>query len=266
MQRPFLLILVLLIPPSACVAYREYRDFSRFPRRFAEVIPDALYRGGYPTAENIRLLHDDKGIHTVINLTEEKATREERDMLAAVQQLGLKFFRISMPGDGCANYTDLDMAADAMANKRNWPVFFHCAAGKQRSNAALAAYRIKYCGLSVDQALAELQGKYDLDPKEERKLCERVRNYARWVEAHRPLDPSQATAPGIRAVVPSTPSRADRSPIGPAKGNLPGSAAPFGPGSVNPLPPASINPFGPASLPPTAPGQSKPLPPGNPKP
>jgi len=198
MKRPLFLILVLLIPPGAAVAVREYRDYQRYPRRFAEVVPDAIYRGGYPTAANIRNLHDEKAIRAVINLTDEKNTPEERAMIKAIERLGVRFFRIKMPGDGCGDFTSLDMAADAMANKQNWPLFLHCAAGKQRSNAVTAAYRMKYCGWSFGRALEELQKKYDLDPKSEQKLCEHLQRYAFWVESHRPLPP-----PKLRAKLPT---------------------------------------------------------------
>lgn len=194
MRKAFLLALVLLAPPGAVVAWREYQTVQRLPRRFAEVEPGALYRGGYPTAENIEHLKRERQIKTVINLTDEKNTPEERKMLDTVDKLGLKFFRIKMPGDGRADFTSLDMAADAMANKQNWPVFFHCAAGKQRSNAALAAYRLKYEGWPIDKTIDDLR-RYDLDPVGEGALCEHLRQYARWVASHRPLAPVTTTRP-----------------------------------------------------------------------
>jgi protein-tyrosine phosphatase len=261
MPRPITLILILLIPPAACVALREYRDYTRYPRRFAEVIPDALYRGGYPTAENIRLLHDSRGIRTVVNLTDEKASPEERDMLSAVEQMGLNFFRVKMPGDGRGDPAALDKAADAIANKENWPVFFHCAAGKQRSNAALAAYRIRHCGWSADQALAELREKYDLDPADEQSLCDHLQAYARRAETRRPND----TPPTTSAPRPAGPVRGDRSPGRLRESALPPAIAPATPG-IKPLPSPAINPFGPASLPTHPPVQSKPSSAGNPKP
>ena len=121
-------------------------------------------------------------------------------MLDTVDKLGLKFFRIKMPGDGRGDFTSLDMAADAMANRQNWPVFFHCAAGKQRSNAALAAYRLKYEGWSIEKTLDDLRQRYDLDMLSEGALCEHLRQYARWVESHRPLPPVTTSRP-VRAPI-----------------------------------------------------------------
>jgi protein tyrosine/serine phosphatase len=194
MPRPSRLLLLLLIPPAAALGLSELRDYMRFPRRFAEVEPRALYRGGMPTADNIRNLRQENGIRTVVNLTDEKNTAEEKAMVQTIQRLGLKFFRVKMPGDGMADFASLDMAADALANKDNWPVFFHCAAGKQRSNAALAAYRLKYCGYSLEKVFAELTGKYDLDTRTESALWEHIRRYSVWAAAHRPMPPIGATS------------------------------------------------------------------------
>jgi hypothetical protein len=87
-----------------------------------------------------------------------------------------------MPGNGCAPFEDLDAAAAAiaaaLADPNKSPVFFHCQAGKQRSNAALAAYRMKRCGWSFDQTIAELQEQYDLDPIAEKVLVDHLREYA----------------------------------------------------------------------------------------
>ncbi|HUN80676.1 MAG TPA: dual specificity protein phosphatase family protein [Phycisphaerae bacterium] len=203
MKKAFLLALFLLAPPGAVIGWREYQTSQKFPHRFAEVEPGALYRGGYPTAENIENLKHEHNIKTVISLTDERENNaEERKMLETVDRLGLKFFRIKMPGDGRADFTSLDMAADAMANKQNWPVFFHCAAGKQRSNAALAAYRLKYEGWPVERTIDDLK-RYDLDPAQESPLCEHLRQYSRWVASHRPLPPVAASRP----VNPTRPGR-----------------------------------------------------------
>lgn len=203
MPRATRLFLLLLIPPAAAVGLSELRDYLRLPRRFAEVEPRALYRGGMPTADNIRNLKEEAGIRTVVNLTDEKNTPEEKQMLQTVSRLGIRFFRVKMPGDGVADFASLDMAADALANKENWPVFFHCAAGKQRSNAALAAYRLKYCGYTLDKVYNELTTKYDLDPKAEATLYDHIRRYSLWAAGHKPTPP---VGPTSQPAVTSQPS------------------------------------------------------------
>lgn len=177
MRRTFLLMIVLLVPPAAAVGLEKWQRSRVYPRRFAEVTPGSLYRGGMPSGEQIRRLAEEKQIRCVMNLTDEKTSPEETAREAAVRDLGLRFRRVPMPGDGRADFTLLDAAADCMADQRLRPMYFHCAAGKQRSNAALGAFWMRHCGWSVERVLAELERRYDLDRTREAPLCAHLRAY-----------------------------------------------------------------------------------------
>ena len=181
-SRTILLALLLLFPPAATAVGAK---LLRYPKRFAEVIPGRLYRGGFPSARHIRNLKGDKHIKTVISLTGKKAALKYKQELQAVKRASMYFRRFPMPGNGCADFGQLDRAADALADaladKNGWPVFFHCDAGKQRSNAALAAYRMKKCGWTIDQALAELDEQHDLDRQAEKVLVDHLHQYSDWL-------------------------------------------------------------------------------------
>lgn len=181
-RRALLLILVLLVPPGTVAVIS---GLTRYPRRFAELDSGRLYRGSYPSGEQIRNLVDDFHIAKIVNLTSKSDDEREREELAAVEELGLRYVQIEMPGNGCAEFEQLDQAAKEMADASVQPVFFHCAAGKQRSNAALAAYRARHCGWSLEQILKELD-RHGLDREEERDLCDHLANYFEYV--HRPSD------------------------------------------------------------------------------
>ncbi len=187
MRRKALLIPALLILPvsTAVVTKLDLVDATAhailYPKRFAEVERGSLYRGGYPSARHIRNLATDLDVRTIVSLTGRVDDEDERAMLAEARDLRLRTLRFPMPGNGCVEDLGvLDKAADAIHNAANHPVFFHCAAGKQRSNAVLAAYRMKHCGWSLDEALAELKTRYDLlaDGKEQ-VLVEHLRGYAK---------------------------------------------------------------------------------------
>jgi protein tyrosine/serine phosphatase len=170
-----LLIVALVVPPGvAAVAAR----LQHYPRRFAEVVPGALYRGGLPTGDQIRRLADEKRIRTVISLAQMEDEPGCHEELQAVNVLGLRFLRVPMAGDGCGSFEDLDKIADALADQSNWPIFLHCGAGKQRSNAAVAAYRLRKCRWTIDQVLNELEERYDLDRVAEKTLVDHLRRYA----------------------------------------------------------------------------------------
>lgn len=173
-----LLAVILLAPPGVAAAIGKSQ---RYPRRFAEVVPGGLYRGGFPTARHIHNLLNDKGIRTVVSLTDLKNEPKYAEEAAVAQAAGLRLLRFPMKGDGCGEFDDLDRAADAIGDQANWPLFFHCNAGKQRSNAVLAAYRLRKCRWTIEQALKELEDKYDLDRAAEKALVDHLQEYARRI-------------------------------------------------------------------------------------
>lgn len=186
-MRPFrtvLLALLLLVPPAA-VAIADLA--LRYPARFAEVIPGQVYRGGVPTPRQVANLQRDKGVKTIISLTDDVDRPPYNGAKRAVKECGIRLLSFPMPGDGCANFGMLDRATDALAaalrDPDRWPVFYHCSAGKQRSNALLAAYRMKVQGWPVERALQELERDYGLDRQNEAKLAEHLRAYAKWLAA-----------------------------------------------------------------------------------
>ena len=154
-----------------------YEVKHAWPRRFAEVDAGKFYRGGYPTQRHLEVLHAQKNIRSVLSMVSPRPDDPRRcDEEKVATDLGLTFLRLPMPGNGTGEFESLDAAADFLAEPGNQPVFFHCAAGKQRSNAVLAAYRMKHCGWTVEQALAELD-EFGLDRVKEAKLCEHLVGY-----------------------------------------------------------------------------------------
>jgi len=178
-------MVVLVIPPVAAAVLDAQ---SRVPNRFAEVESGRLYRGGYPSGEHLQSLAGRYDIKTIVNLTAAKreagqpSSPTAAEELDAARRLGLQMIIFPMPGDGRATFDLLDGAADAMADTRNGPTYFHCAAGKMRSGAALAAYRMKHCGWTYDQAMAEAEN-YDLndDSENEKQLRQHLRKYAMYL-------------------------------------------------------------------------------------
>lgn len=149
------------------------------PRRFAVVEPGRIYRGGYPDEGQLDWLQRQLGVREVVSLMEEsrdeeKAGREH----AAAAALGLRFEEYPMPGDGRGDFETLDAAADAIAaGSSKGAIYVHCSAGKQRSNAATAAWRMKHCGWTAEQAIDELTRRYGFEPGDEGRLGAHLRAY-----------------------------------------------------------------------------------------
>ena len=51
----------------------------------------------------------------------------------------------------------LDQAAGVLADPKNYPVFFHCHHGLNRTSMVQIAYRTKYCGWTLAQAADEIE-------------------------------------------------------------------------------------------------------------
>lgn len=171
--------LALLVAAGIAVGFCEIERFEPRPQRFAEVEVGHVFRGGYPEPAELRWIVRQFGVRRVVSLMKDPAdsprAQHER---AAVVELGLRFDEFPLPGDGCGDFDTLDAAADAIAAGREERVYFHCAAGVQRSNAALAAYRMRRCGWTLEQALAELEH-YGLDPARQAKLRGHLERYWR---------------------------------------------------------------------------------------
>ena len=106
--------------------------------RFA-VVADGLYRGGQPTDQGFEYLKQ-KGVRTVINL------RAEDDSEAPlVESLGMKSVWIPIPkvrpwsqisDDSIKQYFEV------INDRNNYPIFFHCRRGSDRTGFLAAAYRV----------------------------------------------------------------------------------------------------------------------------
>jgi protein-tyrosine phosphatase len=145
------------------------------PKRFAEVEPGLIFRGGYDQPWPLKRLVRDHGIREVLCLLNPVSPEEKR----VVEEAGIRLLNVPMPGDGRADFESLDRAADVIAAARDAgrPIFVHCAAGVQRTNAAIVAWRLRHCGWSYDQAIAEAE-KYWLDRSDNPELYEHLRKYA----------------------------------------------------------------------------------------
>lgn len=170
------------------------RATDQAPPRFAEVIPGAVLRGGYPQPEQLRWLTQRYGVRSVVSLMRDEAHSPRTiDEHRTVRELGLRFAEFPMPGDGLADFDALDGAADAVdAGEEFGPVYLHCAAGQQRSNAATAAYRMRHCGWTLDQALAELEQRFGLDRTRNARLVTHLTRY--WNERVAPTRQAASSA------------------------------------------------------------------------
>jgi protein tyrosine/serine phosphatase len=116
--------------------YRELRSVSG-PTRFAQV--DAhLYRGGQPTAAQVRRLHQ-LGIGTIVSLRGDD--RDDDGEEATARELGIKFERVALNALSTPDGAVLRQIVALIQQSPN-PVYVHCAQGRDRTSLIVALYRV----------------------------------------------------------------------------------------------------------------------------
>ena len=156
-------ILSLTLPSRAAPADTTILHFSK--------VNDALYRGGRPKPADLSYLQS-LNVRTVINLQGGDLNNpryrefmkwwepgELADAIAAEmnlsESLGLLFF--SKPLDAIDPVSDeddgrIDEILAIMSNPAAQPVYVHCEHGVDRTGLIIALYKVKYMGMSPDNA------------------------------------------------------------------------------------------------------------------
>lgn len=125
------------------------------PPNFGVVVPDGIYRGGQPTASDLKFLSK-LGVRTIVKLNHIGLEGERRQ----AERLGMKFFSLPLnpssigEAESCAGVAE---AVAILSDRSAWPVYVHCTYGRDRTGLVVGAYRELVEGApwsSVDEELA----------------------------------------------------------------------------------------------------------------
>lgn len=159
-------LLVGILVAVACEqTWRHGNDYI-FPKELAAVEPGKVYRGAWQQDWPMRQIIRDKKIKTVVALAHRGDNPLAVKEKALCEELGVKWVHIPIadartPDD--PSVSDLvEQAAAAIADPANQPVYFHCHHGINRASMAQMAYRMLYCGWTLDQAEAEIASTFGL--------------------------------------------------------------------------------------------------------
>jgi protein tyrosine phosphatase (PTP) superfamily phosphohydrolase (DUF442 family) len=117
------------------------------PARFAQVSP-RLYRGGQPTAAQLRLLHE-LGVRTIVTLVDDPAIVATETADAAA--LGIRVYNFPFSGWHEPEPALLHRIVGTLA-EADGPVYVHCHLGRDRTSLAVALYRVWVDDWSPDEA------------------------------------------------------------------------------------------------------------------
>jgi protein tyrosine/serine phosphatase len=186
-------LVLALVAVALAVAVKEGRHYI-VPKRFFAVEPGALYRSGYLEPGPLRRVIAEHKLKTIVCLLNNEPDNPDQQKEESVaRETGVRLVRIGMPGTALADFEALDRAAGAMADRANWPLLVHCAGGANRTGAAYAAYRMKYCGWTLERAIAE-GDRFNLSLRDKPELVEHLRSYYQQRVATRPASRPSKTA------------------------------------------------------------------------
>lgn len=159
---------VLLVGLVVLVCEQVYRHGHDYvlAEKFGVVVPGKLYRGAWQHDWPMRRIIRDEHIKTIVALAhppDSPLVLSEKKLAA---ETGVKWIHIPIadqrtPTDPTVSDL-LESAAAELAKPENQPVYFHCHHGINRTSMVQMAYRMIYCGWTLEQAEKEIADSFGL--------------------------------------------------------------------------------------------------------
>jgi len=126
---------------------------SDVPTGFVWIEKDRVAASGYPASRGQLEWVSDRGIESILSLTENPLPREW------LEGLPLRVEHIAMSDHGLPERETLDRAARYIQSEveEGLRILVHCMAGRGRTGCAVAAYLIKNRGIGASEAIRALR-------------------------------------------------------------------------------------------------------------
>lgn len=143
--------------------WRHGHDYV-FLEQFRTVEPGKIFRGAWQKPWPMRRLVKNQKIKTVLALAhpaDHPLSVQEREL---ARELGVRWIHVPIvdrrgTGDAAAEEAVSDLleqAAAVLDDPANYPIYFHCHHGLNRTSMVQIAWRTKFCGWPLEKALDEI--------------------------------------------------------------------------------------------------------------
>jgi protein tyrosine/serine phosphatase len=140
-----LLVVLALAAPVAAGPVTHIDNFGH--------VDATLYRGAQPAGQDYAELKA-LGIKTIINLTSDDASPDERAM---TERAGMAYVEIPMTTHTNPTAAQLAQFLRIVNDPASQPVYVHCVGGRHRTGVMTAAYRMTHDGWTAEQAFNEMK-------------------------------------------------------------------------------------------------------------
>ncbi|MBX3358732.1 MAG: tyrosine-protein phosphatase [Phycisphaeraceae bacterium] len=135
-------VVVAVVIAAAWVFFDAFVRDNVFPKNFAVVEENQIYRSAALTPAATRKVHDQYHIKTIIDLgAYDKDPEGERLAQRTAEALGITRHVFRLEGDGTGNPNYYVLAERLLEDPDNRPVLVHCSAGAQRTTACIALHQ-----------------------------------------------------------------------------------------------------------------------------
>lgn len=120
-------------------------------------VDGGVWRGSQPTAQRDFAKLKEMGIKVIINIQriDDSKVKVERK---AAEESGFKFIHIPIDARARPDDGTIAQVFKELRKKSNQPVYLHCTLGRDRTGLVFALYRVKFQGLSPEEAYEEWTG------------------------------------------------------------------------------------------------------------
>ncbi len=144
-----------------------------FPRRFFVVEDGTLFRGARQRDRALEGILEKRECRTVLSLTGAVESNAE-----VAREHDAAYLVYNWKGNGVGPFEEYLEAARILDDEKQQPVFYHCAGGRHRTNAATFAYLLE-TGVAPEEALERIE-RYGFDEEHDPVLADHLREYAVW--------------------------------------------------------------------------------------